>query len=62
MMGARTPDLWLSALSPREIVWLMMELHQQTWSSTWFTPETANASINMLRRALLERDAESATA
>jgi len=54
-MGLRSEDEWLKQLTPREIAWLILELREQTWTSTWFTPDTARASIETLRRELLSR-------
>ena len=55
MMGVRAQDEWLKQLSPRDISWLILELREQTWTSTWFTPDTARTSIDTLRRELLAR-------
>ncbi len=46
---------WLSELSPREIVWLMMQLDERSWTDAWFTKDTAVASIGMLRGELRSR-------
>ena len=55
MLGVNNQEQWLRSLSPREIVWLMLELREQTHISGWFTPETGYASIAMLRQELRKR-------
>jgi hypothetical protein len=53
--GVTKQQKWLSELSSREIVWLMMQLHERSWTDAWFTRKTAEASIGMLRGELRSR-------
>jgi hypothetical protein len=46
---------WLDQLTPREIVWLMMQLRTLVDGTAWTSTETAEERISNLRRELLER-------